>query len=239
MNNNKIGVFDSGIGGLTTLKEIRKILPNEDYIFYADSKNNPYGNKTTEELLNITRNIVNFFIKENVKLIVIACNTATTKCIKQLRNEFKDIIFVGTEPAIKVACDNNYRNTLVMATPGTINSERTHELISKYKKDNENLYLISCDNLANAIENNQKEVINNLLHKYLDEYLDKKIDAIVLGCTHYPIIKNDIQKLFKNTTIIDGNIGVAKQVKYQLEINNLLNNKKEKGKLKFIQTKRD
>ena len=235
--NNKIGVFDSGIGGLTTLKEIRKILPNEDYIFYADSKNNPYGDKTTEELFNITKDIVDYLIKENVKLIVIACNTATTKCIKLLREEYNNIIFVGTEPAIKVACDNNYKNTLVLATPGTINSERTCELINDFKKENENIYLVSCDYLANAIENKQDEKIDKLLHKYLDEYTNKKIDAIVLGCTHYPIIKDKIQKFFPESDIIDGNIGVAKQVKYQLETNNLLNNQDKKGTLKFIQTK--
>lgn len=234
--NKKIGVFDSGIGGLTTLEEIKNILPNEDYIFYADSKNNPYGEKTKEELCNITENIVNNLLKYDVKLIVIACNTATTNCIEYLRNKFPDMIFIGTEPAIKVACDNNYKNTLVMATPGTISSDRIQELVEKNKKENEKIYLVPCDGLANAIETNNKEKIDELLHKNLDKYKNYKIDAIVLGCTHYPIIKDKIQEMFKNATLIDGNKGVAKQVKKQLEIHNLLNNKKEKGSYKFIQT---
>lgn len=231
---NSIGIFDSGIGGTTTLNEIRKFLPNEDFIYYADTKNNPYGNKTDEELYNIVSKIVNYLIKENVKLIVIACNTATTKCIDKLRNNYPKMIFVGTEPAIKVACDNNYKNTLVLATPGTIASEKTQELVSENKKDDQNIYLISCDNLANAIEKNDTKKIDKLLKMHLTDYKNKNIDSVVLGCTHYPIIKDKIQRYFKNATIIDGNIGVAKRVKYILETNNLLNNKKEKGNIKFI-----
>ena len=105
--NRKIGVFDSGIGGITVLKEIIKILPNEDYLYYCDSKNNPYGEKSDIELLEITNNIVNFFIKKDVKIIVVACNTATTRCIKTLRKMYPDILFVGTEPAIKLACSQH------------------------------------------------------------------------------------------------------------------------------------
>ncbi len=235
--NKKIGIFDSGIGGLTTLEEIRKILPNESYIFYADTKNNPYGEKNKEELCNITEEIVEFLLKKDVKLIVIACNTATTNCIDYLRNKFKDISFIGTEPAIKVACDNNYKNTLVMATPSTINSERTHSLLENNIKENENFYLIPCEGLANAIETKNKLKIDELLHKYLDNYIDKKIDSIVLGCTHYPIIKDKIQEFFPNAKLIDGNLGVAKRVKFILEQNNLLSDSKIEGTVEFIQTK--
>ena len=234
--NKKIGVFDSGIGGTTTLKEIINILPNEDYIYYADTKNNPYGNKSDEELYKIVKNVVEKLLKKDVKIIVIACNTATTRCIKRLREEFKDMMFVATEPAIKVACDNNYKNTLVLATPGTISSERTRMLIDDNKKDFENLFLISCDGLANAIEKNDNVDIKENLDKYLLPYKDKKIDAIVLGCTHYPIIKDKIQSYFKNATLIDGNKGVAKRVKYLLETNNLLNDKGT-SHIEFIQSK--
>ena len=234
--NRKIGLFDSGIGGLTTLEEIKKILPNEDFIFYADSKNNPYGSKTDEELLSITKNIVDFLIKKNVKLIVIACNTATTRCIDKLRSIYPNMLFVGTEPAIKVACDNNYKNTLVLATPGTISSKRTQELVDTNKKEFENIDLLACDNLANAIERKDTKEIKKLLDLYLTPYQNKQIDAVVLGCTHYPLIKNEIQSYFPNATIIDGNKGVAKRVKNQLEINNLLNTSGS-TKVEFIQTK--
>ena len=233
--NKKIGIFDSGIGGTTTLNEIVKLLPHEDFIYYKDSKNNPYGEKTDEELYNIVSNIVEYLIKKDVKLIVIACNTATTKCITKLRENYKDMIFVGTEPAIKVACDNNFKNTLVMATPATISSERTHELILNNKKEFENITLLSCDGLANAIETNNQNKIDNLLHKYLDKYKNDNIDAIVLGCTHYPLIKDKIKSYFKNAKLIDGNMGVAKQVKYQLETHNLLNLNSKKGSIQFIE----
>jgi len=235
--NKKIGIFDSGIGGLTTLEEIKKILPNESYIFYADTKNNPYGEKTKEELCHITEHIVDYLLKRDVKLIVIACNTATTNCIEYLRNKYKDMNFIGTEPAIKVACDNNYKNTLVMATPSTINSERTHSLLENNIKENENFYLIPCEGLANAIETNNDNKIDELLDKYLNDYKNKDIDSIVLGCTHYPIIKDKIQKHFPKAKLIDGNIGVAKRVKYILEQSNLLNDKNTKGNVEFIQTK--
>ena len=99
----KIGVFDSGIGGLTVLEELKKMLPKEDFIFYADSANNPYGEKTDEELNGIVSNIVDFLIDKGCKIIVIACNTATTRCIRYLREKYPDIVFIGTEPAVKLA----------------------------------------------------------------------------------------------------------------------------------------
>ncbi len=231
-----IGIFDSGIGGLTTLKEIRKILPNEDYIYYADSKNNPFGEKNNKELNIIVHNIVNELLKYDVKLIVIACNTATTRFINILRKDYPNILFVGVEPAIKVACDNNYKNILLMATPNTISSNRTNELILKNKKEDQNIYLISCEGLANAIENDDNNKIDKILNKYLNKYKNYNIDSIVLGCTHYPLIKNKIKKYFPNSKIIDGNKGTAKRVRYLLKENNLLN-MKEKGNIKFIQTK--
>lgn len=237
MNNNYIGVLDSGIGGLTTLKEIKKILPNENYIFYADSKNNPYGEKPIKELHSIVKNIVDYFINKKVKLIVIACNTATTRLIHKLRKEYPNMIFIGTEPAIKVACDNNYKNILVLGTPSTIKSKRTSILIKNNKKEYQNIYLVACEGLANAIETKNNSQINKLLDKYLNPYINKNIDSIVLACTHYPIIKNKIKKYFNNVKIIDGNKGVAKQVKYQLEKNNLLKANKRKGKTIIINSK--
>lgn len=237
--NKKIGVFDSGIGGKTTLEEIRKLLPNEDYIYYADSKNNPYGEKTDEELFRIVIEIVEYFLTCDVKMIVIACNTATTRCISMLREKYPNMIFVGTEPAVKVACDNDYKNTLVMATPLTINSSRLSSLVTENIKNDECVTLLPCDGLANAIENNNDEEINTILNNLLTYYINKNIDAIVLGCTHYPIIKDKIQSFFPNAYIIDGNIGVAKRVKELLTKNNLLNNSNFEGYVNFIQTKKE
>lgn len=237
MNNNKIGMFDSGIGGLTVLKELRKLLPNENYIYYADSKNNPYGEKSDSELMNIVTNIVDFLISREVKIIVIACNTATTRCINRLRKMYPNMIFVGTEPAIKVACDKNYKNTLVMATPGTIKSERTHELVKLNKKRDQKITLLSCKGLADAIESGNKDNVNKVLHKLLDKYVDEDIDSIVLGCTHYPHAKKNIKELFPKAKLIDGNKGASRQVKRQLESHNLLNNSTTRGKVKMIYNK--
>ena len=232
----KIGVFDSGIGGLTVLDELINIIPNEDYIFYADSNNNPYGEKSDEELYNITSKIVDYLKEKGCRIIVIACNTATTRCIKYLRDKYKDLIFIGTEPAIKLACDNDYNNILVMATPGTIKSERTNLLVLNNKKENENIFLEACYGLAHAIETEGTEDEEEIVASIYEKYKDANIDAIVLGCTHYPYIKSLINKYFKDVPLLDGSNGVARETKRQLELNNLATGKGS-GKVDMIKTK--
>lgn len=222
---NIVGVFDSGIGGLSVLRELEKILPNEDFYYYGDSLNNPYGEKSDEELFEITSGVVDYLVNKGCRVIVIACNTATTRCMKYLREKYKDIIFVGTVPAIKVACDRDFKNTLVMATPATIESERTMELIRDNIRKDQNIYLVACPGLANAIENNDQEKIEEILKDTFREYKDKEIDSIVLGCTHYPFIKEDILKEMPGVILLDGSRGVAMEVKRQLENNDLLSDK--------------
>lgn len=222
--NKKIGVLDSGIGGTTVLDKMVELLPNEEYIYYADTKNNPYGEKSEEELYKIVRNIVTFLIDEkNCKIIVLACNTATTKCMKKLRKEFPEMLFVGTVPAVKVACDNHYKHTLVLATPATIDSERMTELVQDNKKENQEINLYPCPGLADAIEKQEEDKITQILEKIKRKTKAKKIDSIVLGCTHYPLIKDKIKKYFPKAALLDGSSGVAKEVKRQLENHNLLN----------------
>lgn len=218
-----IGIFDSGVGGLSILEKLLEVLPKENYLYYKDSKNCPYGNKTDEELLKITMDITTYLEKRKVKLIVIACNTATTKCIKKLRNKFPNIIFVGTEPAIKVACDRKHKNVLVLATPVTIKSESVDKLIKNNKNNRQNIYLAPCDGLARAIEDNDEIKIKSLLKDILKEYKNKKIDSIVLGCTHYSFVKEEILKEMPNVELIDGSLGVARQVKRKLKEVNKLN----------------
>lgn len=226
--NNKIGILDSGLGGSSILKKLIKVLPNENYLFYEDSINNPYGNKTDDEIFKIVSNIVDYLLNEKCKIIVIACNTATTACINKLRNKYKNTIFVGTVPAIKVSFDHDFKNTLLIATPYTIKSNSVHELIDNFKKDNQNIYLESGCDLAHLIEVNDEEKIDLLLNKLLIPYKNK-IDSIVLGCTHYPLIENKIKKILPNCNIIDGAIGVSNEVKHQLINHNLLNNSNKKG----------
>lgn len=176
--NMNIGVFDSGIGGVTVLKEIVKILPNENYIYYSDSKNNPYGDKTDQEILEICDNIVQFFIKKNCKAIVIACNTASAKAVKFLREKYSKISFIAIEPAYKMVHDFSYdKPTLVMATKGTIESEKFNLLYHKY--DNHKTELLSCVGLADIIEEGNKEKIKDYLELNLKQYRGK-IKNVVL-----------------------------------------------------------
>lgn len=232
-----IGVFDSGIGGITVLEQLKKTLPHESFIYYGDSKNNPYGEKGYDELYEIVRKIVDYLISRDVKLIVIACNTVTTRYMKRLRDDYKRMIFVGIVPAIKVACDNNFKNTLVMATPATINSQRLQELIINNKGASQNITLLSCDGLANVIESKDNVAINNKLTDIFNEYKDTKFDSIVLGCTHYPLISKHISIFFPDAVLLDGSYGVAMEVKRQLIMHKLLN---RSGKQEvFIYNSRD
>ena len=210
----KIGVFDSGKGGTLILDEIKKLLPNEDYLYIGDSKNCPYGEKTDEELMAIVKGIVDRFVKWGAKLIVIACNTATTRCISQLRKDYPNIQFVGTEPAIKLAAKSDARKILVMATPGTIDSERTARLLEENKKDNQVIDLLACNGLADVIETNGD--VDKKLRGLLNDS-QKDYDKIVLGCTHYSLVKANIQKFFPAAELIDGNKAVANRVKKLIE----------------------
>ena len=230
-NTGKIGVFDSGIGGATVLKEILKILPNEDYIYYSDSKNNPYGDKSQEEILKICENIVNYLLNNNCKIIVIACNTASARAVEHLREKYKNIRFVAIEPAYKMVYDYAYdKPTIVMATKGTIESERFNLLYNKY--NNHQTILMPCVGLADIIEEGNQEKI----WKYLEENLSKykgQISNVVIGCTHYQLIEKEIKKILGNVTCFNGSKNLAKHLKIILQENNLINNNNS-GKIEFI-----
>lgn len=233
-----IGVFDSGIGGLTVLEELVKELPQCNFIFYGDQKNNPYGEKSDEELLKITSEIVDYLNEKDCKVIVIACNTATTRCRNRLIEKYPDNIFIGTVPAVKVACDNNYKNTLVLATPATIESERLHQIVDENIREDQNIYLVPCYGLADAIEQNDVDKIEKILSEIAEEYENKEIDSIVLGCTHYPFIKDRIARYMPETVLLDGSKGVAKETRHQLVLNGLLPEDNEKGTLEVVFTRK-
>lgn len=218
-----IGIMDSGIGGITLFREIIKELPNYHYIYYGDSINNPYGNRSYDEVLNLSINVVKKLIKNDCKIIIIACNTISTMCINELRNIFKDTIFIGTFPPIKQAIDNNYSNILVMATTNTLKSEVVLDIIEENKKDN-NIYLLACPNLAKMIEEKDVEIDNYLL-KLLTNYVDKKIDVIILGCTHYPLIKDNIKKII-TCDFLDSSYGIIKRLKVKINEANIKSKEK-------------
>ena len=174
----KIGIFDSGIGGVTVLKEILKIIPNENYIYYSDSKNNPYGDKTDEEILEICDDIVQKLFDKNCKVIVIACNTASAKAVAYLRGKYIGIPFIAIEPAYKMVYDYAYdKPTLIMATKGTIESEKFNMLYHKY--DNKKTEILSCVGLADIIEEGNSEKIVEYLKRELSKYKGK-IENVVL-----------------------------------------------------------
>ena len=204
----KIGFFDSGKGGTSVLDAVRELLPDEEYMYVGDSKNCPHGEKTTEELMKIVRVNVDKLKDWGARIIVIACNTATTRCIDELRKLYPDLKFVGTEPAVKLAVMSGAKKVLIMATPGTIKSERLMALIHDTEDDDLEFDLMACPGLADAIEKdkNVDDVLEGLLRGA------KGYDEVVLGCTHYSLIKDKIQKYFPNTKLIDGNNGVAKRV---------------------------
>ena len=228
----KIGIFDSGIGGVTVLKEIVKLLPNEDYVYYSDSKNNPYGDKTDEEVQIICDNITNYLIHKNCKIIVIACNTASAKTSIYLRDKYTNIDFIAIEPAYKMVYNYAYEKpTLVMATKGTIESEKFNLLLKRY--NNHKTYLLPCIGLANLIEQGNKKDIKQYLAEHLPIYKGK-VENIVLGCTHYPLVKNEIQEILGKVQFFDGSPNLANHLKEVLQEKDLLNNINKSGKIEFI-----
>lgn len=229
MNHNPIGILDSGIGGVTVLKQILKLLPNEKYIYYSDSLRNPYGEKSKEEVFCYVDQIMHYFIKQNCKVVVFACNTATALAIDEIRKKYPNIPIIGIEPAYKMVYDHaKEKQTLVMATPGTMESKRFLELYHHY--DNGKTVLLSCQNLAHLIE--EGDYIN--IRSYLRENLpkDSRIEVVVLGCTHYPLIKKEIQSVLGPVDFYDGSIGVANRLYHILEEMDLLSNG-QRGSIQF------
>lgn len=220
-----IGVFDSGIGGVTVMRELIKMLPNEDYIYYSDTINNPYGDKTNEEIISISDNVVKTLIDKGCKIIVIACNTASAISKDYLRSKY-NVPIIAIEPAYKAVPNNE--KTLVMATNATINSDKFKILFNTY--DNHNTILLSCSGLADLIEAGNKDKILDYLNNKIGKY--KGVKNVVLGCTHYPLIKKEIEEVLGKVDFYDGSVGVAKHTKEVLEEKSMLNN--NTGKIIFI-----
>lgn len=229
-NNNPIGLFDSGIGGTSIWKEIRELLPNEDTIYLADSKNAPYGQKSKEEIIELSIKNTEYLLNQNAKIIVVACNTATTNAIKELRAKY-DVPFIGIEPAIKPAAIHSEKHVIgILATQGTLNSALFHETAGKFQ-DTKIIEQIGHQ-LVPLIESGQmhSKRMDDLLHEYLQPMIDANIDYLVLGCSHYPYLIPQIQKILPPAIkIIDSGEAVARQTKSVLSERNALNNDNKKG----------
>lgn len=206
-----IAIIDSGIGGKGIEAEIRKIMPGVDIIYFADTKNFPYGTKTVSELHRILEHNIRVLIKKGATVIVLACNSATVSSVDHLRRKF-DIPVIGTEPAIKPACESTKtKNIAIFSTP--ITAESQDHLIKKYC-EGVKVYKIPFDYLAAEIERGDIEVAKSDIQNIWKKYRGKNIDTIVLGCTHYTLIRDEIQKIVgRDIKLIDSNSAVAQQVK--------------------------
>ena len=192
----RVGVFDSGIGGLTVLKNLIKRYPQNEYIYYGDTLNVPYGNKTKEELYNLAKKDIDLLIKNQVDNIVIACGTISSNCFPEINNNYNLPIYDIISPTIAYLNESNYQNIGIIATKRTIDSHIFKKSIKK------NIYEIATPELVPLIEENNLENISNVLTKYLHEYKNK-LDILVLGCTHYPIIINEISKVLPGIPVLD------------------------------------
>ncbi len=230
----RIGLFDSGVGGTSIWKELVKVLPNESTIYLADSKNAPYGERSQEEILNLCIKNTELLIKRGVKLIIVACNTATTNAISYLREHY-DIPFIGIEPAIKPAALASKNKCVgILATKGTLNSA----LFAKTSKNFESIKFVECigTGLVEKVEAGELDSpeLRELLKSYLDPMLQQNIDQLVLGCSHYPYLIPVIQDLIGNDIpIIDSGFAVAKQTKHILEKSGLLSPSQTRGSYEF------
>ncbi|EPY2272691.1 glutamate racemase [Clostridium sporogenes] len=241
INDKPIGFFDSGVGGISVLKEAFKLLPKEDFLYYGDSKNAPYGTKKVEEVKALTFNATDFLMNKGIKALVVACNTATSVTINDLRETY-DIPIIGIEPALKPAVELKKSGKIViMATPMTLAEKKFANLMDLYR-ETEDIEPLPCPGLVEFIEKGMvsgNEVYNYLKDKF-KKYNNKKISAIVLGCTHYPFIKETLRKVIDNKVyIIDGSLGTSKELKRQLEDRNMLRKESRIGKVTIFNSKED
>ncbi|WP_456462971.1 glutamate racemase [Lutibacter sp.] len=235
MKKQPIGIFDSGIGGTSIWKEVIKLLPSENTIYLADSKNAPYGEKSKEEIISLCIKNTELLISKGCKLIIVACNTATTNAIDYLRKNYT-IPFIGIEPAIKPAALLSKTGAIgILATKGTLTSELFEKTTANYTK---NITTIEQDGegLVQLIENGKlnSQKLNELLNSYIKPMLNYNIDHLVLGCTHYPYLIPQIKKIVgKNVVIIDSGEAVARQTKAILEKHHLMLTSQKKSKHLF------
>ena len=220
-----IGVFDSGLGGLTVLKALQKTLPEEDFVYVADNKYCPYGNRTPKEIRERSDAILKFFSSYPMKAVVVACNTATAAAIKELRDNYQ-LPIIGVEPGVKPACEITQTGQIgVLATAGTLKSEKYENLRNLHGKDVE-VFEQGCEGLVQAIENEYPNFseTKKLLKVYLAPFKTQRVDTIVLGCTHYPLLEELIHQEMHSVVTINTGAAIARQLVSQLKKYALLNN---------------
>ena len=234
-----IAFFDSGIGGLSVLQEALALLPNENYIYYADSDNAPYGTKTKDEVKKLTFQAVELLVSKNIKALVVACNTATSAAVRDLRGIY-DFPIIGMEPAVKPAVEKNGnagKRVLVLATSLTLKEEKFRSLVSRFDAG----HIVDMLPAPKLVELAEKFVFQGLeVENYMKEILPEHIDqygTVVLGCTHFPLFKPVLARILPaGTDIIDGNKGTVNHLYDILKTGGLLNPGTEKGQVTFYKS---
>ncbi len=229
----KVGVFDSGLGGLTVVSSIQKVFKGAELFYIADTAYAPYGEKTSEQILARSLNITTHLLENhNIEALIVACNTATSAAIKQLREKFPTLIVIGTEPGIKPAIINTQTSNIgVLATPATLKGDKYQFLVNELSSTKKvKLFEQACIGLVEQIEKgeiNTKETFD-MLEKWLRPMKEKNVDTIVLGCTHYPLVDDIIRQIMgKDITLIETGDAIANRLKLLSEEKGHLN----KGKL--------
>lgn len=218
-----IAVFDSGVGGISVLRELMALMPEENYLYFGDSANAPYGDKTTQQVRQLTLAAAEMLMERGIKALVVACNTATAAAIKDLRQKYPDTVIIGIEPALKLAYDRFPESRVgVMATQVTLREEKFAQQMERFP--DMQVSLIPAPGLVERIEAGQTENAETdaLLASILGPYVGK-LDALVLGCTHYPFVKDGIARILgPETVLLDGSAGTARHTKHRLEEAGLL-----------------
>lgn len=232
-----IGVFDSGVGGISVLRELVALMPNEDYVYYGDSAHAPYGTKTLEEVQRLTLADAAFLETYLVKALVVACNTATSAAVGLLREKYADMPVIGIEPALKPAMlVKVHPRVLVLATPMTLREEKFRQLMRRYETEGEILTL-PAPGLVELVEAGELsgEKLEGYLRELFAAYPAGELDCVVLGCTHYPFVRQTVQRVLgKRVMIFDGGAGTARETKRRLRETGLLNPQQGKGAVTLL-----
>ncbi len=235
-SDNPIGVFDSGVGGLSVLRSIREQMPNEDVIYFGDQGHVPYGPRSMKQIQDFSEGITRFLLNQNSKIIVVACNTASAAALKYLRETFSGVQFVGMEPAVKPAAEKTQTGKVgVLATPATFQGALYASVVERFGAGVE-LFQHTCPGLVNQIELGELDTPKTraILEDALLPMLEKNIDTVVLGCTHYPFVIPLVEQVAgENVRVIDPAPSVAKQAKRLLEAGGLLNSSEVKGRIQI------
>ena len=219
-----IAVFDSGVGGISVLRHLRKQLPGERFLYYGDSANAPYGSRSTEDVRQLSLHVAEKLVAQGIKALVVACNTATSAAIETLRQKYPDLIVIGIEPALKPAVDRFPGGCIgVLATEVTLREEKFHRLMEHYSGTCQVLRL-PAPGLVELVEagKGNSQAAESLLRPILEPYKDR-LDALVLGCTHYPFAASSIRRILgEKVLLLDGGEGTARETKRRLENADLL-----------------